>query len=449
MQRVDSRDTLLSIAGYDSGNGAGVETDLKVFDFFGFHGAGAITAITAQNTTGVKGIYPVKAEELRHQIRTIVEDFHVSGIKTGMIYSADQVDVVLEEVDRLEAASHHVPLVVDPVIFAKDGTPLIKDVEHFKQLLRRALVVTPNAVEASLLMGGGKEVEDPVSACRELLNSFGSKYVVLKGGHIPGEKARDVLCWRGGHAEYILPRLENTDTHGTGSVFASALLSSYLKGSNMVNAVSEAKTVVYWGIKHGLHVGKGIGPIDPLVKMRKDFHKYHVLEEMREFAKFISEEKGFSKLIPEVQSNLAHSIPPNLVDGLEDIATYQGRIIKEWDGKVRVGFPAVFGNPTHTARLLNGLIKRGVLADSLINVRFDERLIRKLSDEGYSVVEIFRENEPSWGEERTMDWIAEISSKEKASVAFDRGVKGKEAMIRIWSLGIDGLIRTLKLLLSE
>lgn len=216
-----------------------------------------------------------------------------------------------------------------------------------------------------------------------------------------------------------------------------------------MNAVSEAKTVVYWGIKHGLHVGKGIGPIDPLVKMRKDFHKYHVLEEMREFAKFISEEKGFSKLIPEVQSNLAHSIPPNLVDGLEDIATYQGRIIKEWDGKVRVGFPAVFGNPTHTVRLLNGLIKRGVLADSLINVRFDERLIRKLSDEGYSVVEIFRENEPSWGEERTMDWIAEISSKEKASVAFDRGVKGKEAMIRIWSLGIDGLIRTLKLLLSE
>ncbi len=446
MQR-DKFDTLLSIAGYDSGNGAGVETDLKVFDLFGFHGAGAVTAITAQNTMGIKGIYPVKPEELRHQIRTIVEDFHVSGIKTGMIYDADQVGVVLEEIDRMESLHGTLPLVVDPVLFAKDGTPLIKDVGRFKELLRRALVITPNAVEASLLMG--EEVKDQVSACMKLLSDFGSRYVVLKGGHIPGGESKDVLCWAGGHVEYILPRLENTDTHGTGSVFASALLSSYLKSNNIVSAVSEAKSFVYWGIKHGLHVGKGIGPIDPLAKMRKDFYKYHVLEDMRNFANFIRSEREFSKLVPEVQSNLAHSIPPSLVDGLGDIATYQGRIIKEWDGGVRVGFPAVFGNPTHTARLLNGLIKRGVCADSLINVRFDERFVRKLSNEGYNVVEIFRENEPTWGEERTMDWIAEISSKEGANVAFDRGMKGKEAMIRIWSLGIDGLIRTLKLLLTE
>ncbi len=449
MERPRSlKGTLLSIAGFDSGNGAGVETDIRVFDSLGFHGAGVITAITAQNTTGVKRVFPLPPEEVREQISAVVNDFLIKGVKTGMVYDAPQINVIIEELHKVRK-EREIPLIVDPVIFAKDGTPLIKDVESFKRLMEGAFAITPNAVEASILLGKEVTEENQHDACRELLSKFSTKYVILKGGHMLGETSRDVLCWDSGEEEVTLPRLKEKNTHGTGSVLASAILAYYVKYKDMMRALSEAKLVVHHGIRHGLHVGKGIGPIDTMVSMRKGSCKHRVMEDMYKFAKFVHGKRDFYKLIPEVQSNFAHSIDPDMVDGIQDIATFEGRIVKEWNGNVRIGFPAVFGYPTHTARLLLGLINRGVRADSLINVRFDEAFIETLSRKGYEVLEIDRENEPSWGENKTMDWIASISAEKGVNVAFDRGMKGKEAMIRIWSFGTDSLMDILETLLGS
>jgi len=437
--------SLLSIAGFDSGNGAGVETDIKVFDLLGFHGVGAITAITAQNTTGVKKIYPLTGEQLREQIRTVFEDFEVIGVKTGMVYNSEQVKVIKDEL-----RDKNLPIVIDPVIFAKDGTSLIDEPKSFMELIKGAFAITPNSDEATILVKGRREeVKNQRELCVDLLNKYDNNYVVLKGGHIQGDRSKDVLCWKEGITEFYLPRRLSKDTHGTGSVFASALLAYYLKIGNMIEAVSKAKLLVYRGISHGINAGRGIGPIDPSVQLRKEAMKFKVMEDMRRFSHFINQyNNNFYHLIPEVQSNLAHSIEPELVDDLNDIATFEGRIIKEWNGNVRVGFPSVFGYPTHTARLLLGLIKRGVKCDSLINVRFDERYVKALIDNGYRVIEIDREKEPSWGEGKTMEWIAELSYRENATVAFDRGMKGKEAMIRIWSYGIYDIIKALKVLLD-
>mgnify|MGYP001772541224 CR=1 FL=1 len=438
----------LSVAGFDSGNGAGVETDIKVYEILGVHGVGAVTAITAQNTKGISQVFPIPAEVLKSQLDSLFSDFEVKSVKLGMIYTKEQFEVL---VDTLPSK---IPLVTDPVIYAKDGTPLIKDVEEYKKIvLPRTTILTPNAVEASILSGFKiRSVEDARRSAREISKVYGIPYVIVKGGHIEGKYSIDVLydSEKDQYYQVGYERIPAKNTHGTGSVFATAISAYIAKGLDVISSFRLARDLLQDSIYYGLDIGKGIGPVDPITPTLIKAMKFEVIEEMQKFAYEVEKWSNFYKLIPEVQSNLAHSIDPEYVRGIEDIAVFRDRIVRNWDNKVKVGLPVVFGKPTHTARLLLEITKYRKDARVLINIRFSDEAVRLLKEIGYEAIEVNRELEPhSEIEGKSMQWIASFVYSTYGSipnVIYDRGVKGKEAMIRLWTSSIDEMLYALKYL---
>ena len=435
----------LSIAGIDTGNGAGAETDIKVYEILGVHGVLVPTAITAQNTKGIKGILTIERDFFKKQLATILEDFDIKSVKIGMIYNKDQYEIVNEYLKDNT-------IVTDPVLFAKDGTQLIKDLEEYQKLiLPIATVLTPNAIEASYFAQMKIEsIEDAKKASKIIAQKYGIPFVIIKGGHVQGKYSIDIL-YKANEDSFLsigYERLYQKHTHGTGSVFSTAISAELAKGNGIEGAFRVARDLLQVSIQYGLEVGKGIGPIDPLTYLEKDAYKYKVIEDMNDFYMFVEQTPSFYRLIPEVQSNLAHSIPSTYVKDLNDIATFKNRIIKNWDNKVKVGFPVTFGKPTHTARLLLAIITKGINADTLINIRFDEKIINLLNSYGLDMIEVNRELEPEKEiEGKSMQWLIDYVYEMKGkipNVIFDRGMKGKEAMIRIWTNGMSSMIDILE-----
>ncbi|MFP3170706.1 MAG: bifunctional hydroxymethylpyrimidine kinase/phosphomethylpyrimidine kinase [Sulfolobaceae archaeon] len=439
----------LSIAGFDSGNGAGVETDIKVYEIMGVHGVGVTTAITSQNTLGISQVFPIPSEVVKRQLEALLSDFEVKSAKLGMVYTKEQFNVVVE------LLADKIPLVTDPVIYAKDGTPLIKDIEDYKKvILPRTTVLTPNAVEASILSGVKvMGINDAEKACKELSRQYNIPYVIVKGGHMEGEYSIDVL-YDGERDQYFKIGYKrivyNKNTHGTGSVFATAISAGLAKGKDVVFSFRSARELLQKAIYYGLNIGKGIGPVDPITPALVKSMKFEVIEEMHKFAYEVEQWKNFYKLIPEVQSNLAHSIDPDFVTGLEDIAVFRDRIVRNWDNKVKVGLPVVFGKPTHTARLLLSIMKFNKGARVLINIKFTDEAVRLLKEIGYEVIEVNRELEPNPQiEGKSMEWLVNhvyMTYGDVPNVIFDRGVKGKEAMIRLWTSSVEEILSALKYL---
>ncbi|MBI2874561.1 MAG: bifunctional hydroxymethylpyrimidine kinase/phosphomethylpyrimidine kinase [Firmicutes bacterium] len=253
--------TVLTIAGSDSGGGAGIQADLKTFAVTGVHGASAVTALTAQNTLGVQGVQAVPAEFVRAQLQAVFEDLAVHAVKTGMLWDAATVRVVADELNRRPP----VPLVVDPVMVAKGGASLLQAeaVEAMRNdLLPLCTVVTPNAEEASVL--AGMEVRDLAAAgeAAQRIRALGPRAVVVKGGHLEGEPT-DLLCDDQGVITFPGRRIMTHRTHGSGCTFAAALASFLAQGLPLRESVGRAKKLVTWAIAHALPVGRGHGPVNP------------------------------------------------------------------------------------------------------------------------------------------------------------------------------------------
>lgn len=250
----------LTIAGSDSGGGAGIQADLKTFAAHGVYGTSAITALTAQNTRGVTGIHVVPAEFVTQQIEAVAGDIGCDAVKTGMLATSAIVEVVAAAVDALELPN----LVVDPVMIAKGGDRLLdEDAVHAVRatLLRRARVVTPNVPEAEVLAGITiRSVDDMREAGRRILR-FGPKAVVVKGGHLSGKEAIDVLIEARHESVFSGPRLQVPHTHGTGCTFASAIAARLALGATLQEAVRLAKEYVAGAMQHGIAVGKGHQPV--------------------------------------------------------------------------------------------------------------------------------------------------------------------------------------------
>jgi len=254
--------TALTIAGSDSGGGAGIQADLKTFAALGVFGTSAITSVTAQNTVGVQGVYDLPAKFVGRQIDSILEDIVIDAAKTGMLSSAAIIQVVAEKVNayRIER------LVVDPVMVAKGGAPLLQSdavkvlIEH---LLPLALVVTPNVPEAEALTGLTiTELNGMRQAARQI-HDFGPRHVVLKGGHLGG-RAIDLLFDGSSFTEFDAERIDTPHTHGTGCVFSAAITAELAKGSPVPEAIATAKRFITAAISHGFQLGKGFGPTDPM-----------------------------------------------------------------------------------------------------------------------------------------------------------------------------------------
>lgn len=254
-----TRPQVLTIAGSDSGGGAGIQADLKTFQELGVFGTSVLTAVTAQNTRGVHGVEAVSPELITQQLDAIGSDFSIAACKTGMLFDSSRIEVVATGVKR------HVfnRLVVDPVMIAKGGAPLLQDtaVDALKTfLLPLATVVTPNVPEAEVLTGLTiRSFNDRLEAARRML-AYGVRAVILKGGHLEGETAEDLIMTESEVFLLSAPRIQTSDTHGTGCTFSAALTAEISKGRSIMEATVTAKRFIQSAITHGLEIGAGHGP---------------------------------------------------------------------------------------------------------------------------------------------------------------------------------------------
>ncbi|GHF21220.1 hydroxymethylpyrimidine/phosphomethylpyrimidine kinase [Streptomyces fumanus] len=250
---------MLTVAGSDSGGGAGIQADLKTMLALGTHGMSVITAVTAQNSLGVQGAWELPAEAVRAQYRSVVDDIGVQAVKTGMLATAELVETVAGLLAETDA-----PAVVDPVGVSKHGDALLAasalDSVRTK-LLPLATVATPNLDEVTQLTGVRVESEAGMRRAALALLEYGPRWALIKGGHLPGEPV-DLLT--DGTEEHWLraPRHDNRHTHGTGCTLASAIAAHLAHGRPVVAAVTAAKEYVTGAIAAGFPLGGGIGPVD-------------------------------------------------------------------------------------------------------------------------------------------------------------------------------------------
>ncbi len=250
----------LTIAGSDSGGGAGIQADLKAMEANGVFGTSAITAITAQNTRAVTAAHELPLDLIAAQIDAVADDFEIGAAKTGMLSSAEIIGVVAEKVQEHGLR----PLVVDPVMVSKGGHPLLRDdaVEALiGELLPLADLVTPNTHEAARLTGHEVRTLADAEAAARAIRAMGPAAVLVKGGHLDGEPdAVDVLLDADGLHHVRGPRFETPHTHGTGCTYASAIAARLARGEGLRAAIEQAKRYVSEAIRHGLALGGGHGP---------------------------------------------------------------------------------------------------------------------------------------------------------------------------------------------
>jgi hydroxymethylpyrimidine/phosphomethylpyrimidine kinase len=249
----------LTIAGSDSGGGAGIQADLKTMLALGVHGMSVIAAVTAQNSLGVQGYWELPPEAVRAQLDSVLSDIGAQAVKTGMLASK----VLVETVSSV-LADVTVPIVVDPVGVSKHGDSLLAldalDAVR-TSLLPLATVVTPNLWEVEQLTGVRVDEENHLRDAAEAVHDLGPSWVLIKGGHLPGEPV-DLLFDGVREYRFAAARHDNRHTHGTGCTLASAIASHLALGADVVDAVGRAKEYVTGAIRHGFPLGSGIGPVD-------------------------------------------------------------------------------------------------------------------------------------------------------------------------------------------
>ncbi|MDX2265267.1 MAG: bifunctional hydroxymethylpyrimidine kinase/phosphomethylpyrimidine kinase [Hyphomicrobiales bacterium] len=253
----------LTIAGSDSSGGAGVQADLKTFSALGVYGASVITALTAQNTRGVLAVHPAPPEIILSQMEAVFADLDVRAVKVGMVGNDEAIDAVATGLNRWCRA----PIVLDPVMVATSGASLLRpgaEMALLAKLLPIATIITPNLPEAAKLLRAAVAVDEAMMARQaELLIAFGSKAVLLKGGHAKGEEAADIYSDGDATYRFATPRIATSNTHGTGCTLSSAIAAYMALGRSLRDAVPAAKAFVTEAILNAdqLDVGSGAGPV--------------------------------------------------------------------------------------------------------------------------------------------------------------------------------------------
>ena len=272
-----SRPVAFSIAGSDPGGGAGIQQDIKVFTVLGVYGCAAITALTVQNTLGVQAVYPVPGDVLKEQVKAVMDDIRPGVIKIGMVSTRENVESIASVLEEHPDCF----VVADPVLLSKNNRDLLqKDATslYVSRLFPMVDLLTPNIPECELLSGISRQdpafIEKSIERLMELMtvsraSGKNKPGLLLKGGHGPSESVcRDVLFSGGNYHLFESPRLANPHTHGTGCTLSSAVAAFIAKGESLLRAVEKARDFVHRAIDAGFALGKGIGPVDPLVFLK-------------------------------------------------------------------------------------------------------------------------------------------------------------------------------------
>jgi len=422
---------ILTIAGSDSGGGAGIQADLKAITLLGGYGMSVVTALTAQNTVGVQGIYEVPAPFVEKQMDSVLSDIGADAIKTGMLANAEVVDAVSKKIKQYDVEK----VVVDPVMISKSGASLLKKEAQealVKRLIPRAFVVTPNLSEAAVLAGLRVRSLGEMKKAAHRIHQLGARHVVVKGGHLKG-MAIDILYDGKRYYEIEGPRIETRNTHGTGCTFASAIATLLARGETVEKAVKKAKIFITMAIQFGLSLGRGIGPTNPFAYVLREMEKYSVIQELKKAADLLKKE-NVGHLIPEVSSNLGYALPH--AEGAEDVAAFPGRIVRWKDSVAILGDPEL-GASRHVASIILTVMRFDSEYASAMNIRYSKENVAKLKRSGFLVGHFNRRLEPKKVKERegsSLEWgVGGVLRKMKRvpDFIYDEGDVGKEPMIRV------------------
>jgi len=422
--------TVLIIAGSDPGAGAGLQQDLKVTTLMGAYGLTVVTALTVQNSQGVTAVHPVAPEVVAAQLDVVLSDFPVAAVKVGMLATPEIVHIVA---DRLKGLN--VPLVLDPVLAAGGGFPLLTAdgiARLIEELFPLTCLLTPNAPEAARLAGLEVKTPEDLEEAARRLQAMGPRWVLAKGGHLPGEPV-DVLT--DGNNVYSLPgvRLAAPNHHGGGCLLASAAAAGLAQGASMPEAVNRARDLTAQALKYGLPLGRGAGPVNPYAPFARELARAEVLTALQTAAARL-EKEGIEPLIPEVMSNLGYATP--YPEGPQDVAAFPGRLGRLPQGRL-IPAPPAFGASRHiSAVILTTMITHPEIR-SAMNVKFFEGIDDLAILLHLRVASFDRSAEPpevKAQEGGTLAWgVASVlkPGQPAPDLIYDRGEFGKEPMIRI------------------
>ncbi len=444
----DARPVALTIAGSDSGGGAGIQADLKTMEAFGAFGTSAITSVTAQNTRGVESVHTLPVEEVAAQYEAVVSDFDVRAVKTGMLAEAPIIERVTEW-----AAETDAPVVVDPVMVAASGDRLLDPAGEsaYEDLVAEATLVTPNADEAAVLTGVEPEDAETAREAGEELVAAGATAALVKGGHVDtdGDAVRDVLVTADGVEEFTHPRVDTDATHGSGCALSSAVAAELAGGASLEAAVERAVEFLARAVRYPLDVGGGYGPVHHAVELRERAARQPTAEAVESVVRAFVDADA-SALVPEVGMNVVGATP--YAEAVGETAAVEGRITRTMDG-VQPNRGVRFGASSHVARFLLSMREGDPSLRFAVNCRFDDDVEAALPALNGPVAEYDRDAEPpelKAEEGSTMGWGARraFESVDGTPVAvIDRGEVGKEAIVKLLAPDVETLReRTLTLL---
>ena len=436
----DARPVTLTVAGSDSGGGAGIQADLKTMEATGAFGTSVVTAVTAQNTRGVASSHVLPSEEIAAQFDAVTDDFDVAAAKTGMLATAEVVDLVADRAADLDS-----PLVVDPVMVAASGDRLLDaDAEAaYEDLVAEAALVTPNAEEAAVLTGIEPETEDEMADAGAALRELGADAALVTGGHVgDGDEVADVLVREDGVDVFTHPRVDTDATHGSGCTLSSAVAARLAHGDDVDTAVASATAHVAEAVRYHLDVGERRQPVHPLGDVRERAARQPTAEAVEGAVRTLVN-RDVSALVPEVGMNVVGATP--YAEAAGETAAVEGRISRTMDG-MAPNRGVRFGASSHVARFLLTVREYDADQQFAINCRFDADIEAALSALDGPVAEFDRDAEPDSVkavEGSTMQWGARqaVESTDGVPVAvIDRGEVGKEAIVKLLAPDAETLV---------
>ncbi|MFH1076095.1 MAG: bifunctional hydroxymethylpyrimidine kinase/phosphomethylpyrimidine kinase, partial [Pseudomonadota bacterium] len=424
---------ILTIAGSDSGGGAGIQADIKTITLLGGYAMSVITALTAQNSLGVQDIQPIGPEFIEKQLDSVLSDIGADSVKTGMLFDAPAISAVAYALRKYEKKL----LVVDPVMSAQKGNPLAMD-EAFAALVKEIIpisyVITPNLIEAEKLSQKNlKNNDNEIKEAARIIHGLGARNVLIKGGHRQGA-ALDILYDGRDFYSFEKKRINTQNTHGTGCTYSAAIATLLAQGHNLIDAVAKAKDFIHSAIQHSFPLGKGCGTTNPAALYLQEQERQHVLVSLQKGLLRLKSLDGIAHLVPEVQINFGFALP--YAETASDVAAFPGRIVRVKERVVAVECPC-FGGSQHIAAVILAVMQQDPIQRAAINIKFSDDIIAWAIRLGWKVSSFDRTLEPDETQARegsTLEWGTEAALSQQGKIPdiiFDRGGQGKEPMIRL------------------
>ena len=419
---------ILTIGGSDTSSGAGIQSDIKTFSDFNVYGFTVITAITSQNTKHISNIEPVSTKSLKTQLDSISSDFHIDGIKIGMVYNSDIIKII-----HKKFRNSHVPIIVDPIIKSTTGTTLLKKDalnDYRKMIIPLADVITPNKYESKILSGISN-----VKKAAQKLQTLGAKSVIITGALKSKGKISDFIL--DGDKEYFITgKIIPITNHGSGCNYSASIAVSLAKQNTLRYAVKTAKNYVYNSIKNSKNIGKGVR----ITHQKISAEKLELLKSINDFKRI----KNVHKIIPECQTNFVLS--KKRPKTIRDVLGVSGRLVKSGKEVLTAG-EIIYGGSHHVGTAVIEVSKKFPSIRSGLNIKFDSKIISKAKSCGLVVLNYDRNEEPKKSKRKegsSIKWGINNTLKIKSpDVIYHKGDVGKEPMILVFGETPNDVIKKL------